>query len=136
MYHCAYSCPCHTYRNPVDFAPDRGSGRNVAKRSIGARFITRKRSRLEEEEEEMADSEDVEDLIKSDEEEEEKDGCSKLVEPMDSDYEPDEDEDSEERRRKMLLQRRRSSESAESSKKMATSSSKTGLTASAIRELV
>jgi hypothetical protein len=107
MYHCAYSCPCHDYRNPLDYAPDRGSGRNVAKRSIGARFITRKRSRLDDEVvaslEVSVDNETVEELIRSDEEEE--GGSSRGVEPMDSDYEPGQEAEKESRKQ----QRRRAS---------------------------
>jgi hypothetical protein len=66
MYHCAYSCPCHSYRNPLEYAPDRA--RNVAKRSIGGRFVTRKKSRLEEKDvkgdEGPVDNEAVEELIR------------------------------------------------------------------------
>jgi hypothetical protein len=85
MFHLAYACPCHTFRNPLEYAPDQA--RNVAKRSIGGRFMTRKRSRVEEMEDSAAvDNEAVEDLIKTDDEE---DGAEAgLMEPTDSDFEP------------------------------------------------
>jgi hypothetical protein len=86
MFHFAYACPCHTFRNPLEYAPDQA--RNVAKRSIGGRFMTRKRSRVEEMEDSAAvDNEAVEDLIKTDDEDE--DGAEAgLLEPPDSDFEP------------------------------------------------
>ncbi len=85
MFHFAYACPCHTFRNPLEYAPDQV--RNVAKRSIGGRFMTRKRSRVEEMEDSAAvDNEAVEDLIKTDDEE---DGAEAgILEPADSDFEP------------------------------------------------
>jgi hypothetical protein len=42
MYHCVHGCPCDKFKNPVDYAPDVGTGRNVAKRTLGGHFKTAK----------------------------------------------------------------------------------------------
>ena len=43
MYHCQYSCPCYKLRNPLDYGPDRSGSRNMAKRSLGNKFTTRRK---------------------------------------------------------------------------------------------
>ena len=42
LFHNQHDCPCHTYKNPTDFAPDLNKSRNVAKRTLGNNFVTRK----------------------------------------------------------------------------------------------
>ena len=42
LFHNQHDCPCHTYKNPTDFAPDLNKSRNVARRTLGNNFVTRK----------------------------------------------------------------------------------------------
>ena len=38
LYHNQYECPCHNYKNPLDYGPDINQSRNVARRSLGNNF--------------------------------------------------------------------------------------------------
>ena len=38
LYHNQYECPCHNYKNPLDYGPDINQSRNVARRSLGSNF--------------------------------------------------------------------------------------------------
>ncbi len=43
MFHNNHNCPCAKYANPLRYAPDVNASRNVAKRSLGNNFKTKKR---------------------------------------------------------------------------------------------
>ena len=38
LYHNQYECPCHNYKNPLEYGPDINKSRNVARRSLGSHF--------------------------------------------------------------------------------------------------
>ena len=38
LYHNQYDCPCHNYKNPLDYGPDINKSRNVARRTLGNNF--------------------------------------------------------------------------------------------------
>ena len=42
LYHLQHDCPCHQLKNPLDYGPDINKSRNVAKRTLGNNFKTKK----------------------------------------------------------------------------------------------
>lgn len=43
MFHNQYECPCSKYKSPLEYGPDLNASRNVARRTLGNKFISRKK---------------------------------------------------------------------------------------------